>query len=132
MLTKYSLSTGINVEKYTFPIEVTNQEIELCSLHLTHLTPGDQIILEAGVGWQKNLDIGELEIMIRKGSPFGPILYQTEETCFNTTYSVLKYTDSDIQGDTHVYYLTVKSTSSPVNQAKITENVSFTATVIIP
>jgi hypothetical protein len=132
MLAKYSVTTGINLEKYTFPIAVTDQEIDLCNLHLTDLVPGDHIILEAGVGWQKNLDIGELEIMIRKDSPSGPILYQTEDTCFHTTYSVMKHIDKDIQEDTHAYYLTVKSTSSHINQAKVTENVSLTATVVVP
>ncbi|CAH0118483.1 MULTISPECIES: hypothetical protein [unclassified Paenibacillus] len=132
MLIKYSLSSGINLGQYVFPLHIGEQEIFLSFIQMPNLTAGDHVVIEAGVSWQKNWDIGQLQIIIRKDSPHGTIVYQAEETCFSSTYSTLRYVDREIVNPSHAYYLSVKSTDSPVNQAKLTGNVSFVVSAMMP
>lgn len=132
MLLKYSVSSGVNVGPYSFPLQVKEEEVPLVILPIPELAQGDAVQLEVGIDWEKIWDIGELKIMIRKDQMEGPILFETEETCFMSTYSVLKYTDTNITAASHWYALSVKSTNIFSKQARLTGNVKFIGSVIVP
>jgi hypothetical protein len=110
---KYSHKT--EAEKGTFdPIPVTEKELVLTSVSLNNVSPGDRILLKLEVGWDKplNWDMGELEIMIRKGRADGPIVFLASEACFYFAHTKLEHTERGGGTGHEMYYLTVRSVES--------------------
>lgn len=92
------------------PFLVAKTEIVLTSVSLQKISPTDRIVLRLEVAWDKPLqwDMGELDIMIREGSPNGPVVYTTTEACFYFAHTKLEHTIRSRSGQ-QIYYLTVSS-----------------------
>ncbi|RED76853.1 hypothetical protein [Cohnella phaseoli] len=92
------------------PFEVGDEEVVLTGLWLDNLEPSHRIVLEIEIGWDKPItsDLGELEIMIRKGDPNGEIVEWTQENCFNSTLTKIEVSTGE-ESSFQNYVLTVKS-----------------------
>ncbi|MET3548795.1 hypothetical protein ABID47_005427 [Paenibacillus favisporus] len=106
---KYHAKLGASEGSYT-PFTVGKQEIVLTSVSLQQVSPGDLIELEIDVTWVKSIywDMGEMEFILRKDTPDGPVIYWTLETCFEkgrTRESCSFYADPGMS----VFYLSVRS-----------------------
>jgi hypothetical protein len=92
------------------PFIVGDEEIVLTGIWLEKLEPAHRIVLEIEIGWDKpiDVDLGELEITIRKRDLNGEIVEWTQENCYIsalTKVDVSTAEDSPYQN----YVLTVKS-----------------------
>lgn len=105
------LTSKTGTGKGTFdPFLVMDKEIVLTSVTLRPVSPKDRIVLKLEVAWDKplNWDMGELEIMIRKGAVNGPIVFVTTEGCFYFAHTKLEHVEYG--GPEHqIYYLTIRS-----------------------
>lgn len=112
----HSASSG--AQHGTFePFEIGDEEVVLTGLWLDRLDPSYRIAFDIEIGWDKPIyaDLGELEIMIRRGDSTGEIVDWTQETCFNSALTIIDA--STEEGSPHQnYVLTVKS---PGTRARI-------------
>jgi hypothetical protein len=110
------------------PFEIGDEEVVLTGLWLDHLDLSHRIMFEIEIGWDKPIyaDLGELEIMIRRGDSTGEIVEWTQESCFN---SALTNIDVSIMEESpyQSYFLTVKS---PGTRARIIGPYLFKGTVL--
>jgi hypothetical protein len=112
----FSASSGAQLGTFE-PFEIGDEEVVLTGLWLDHLDLSSRIMFEIEIGWDKPIyaDLGELEIMIRRGDATGEIVDWTQETCFNT--ALTKIDASTEEGAPYQnYVLTVKS---PGTRARI-------------
>ena len=112
------------------PFLISKSEIVLTSVTLRDVMPEDRVELKLTVGWDKPVhwDMGDLEIMIRKGAADGPIIFQAAEACFYRAHTKLEYTESGVSG-LQIYYLTV---SSAEERARVVGPYSLEGTVYEP
>ncbi|MFB9329635.1 hypothetical protein ACFFSY_27170 [Paenibacillus aurantiacus] len=92
------------------PFLVGDEEITLTSVLLPDTSPGDRIVLKMEIAWDKppHWDTGELEVILRRDAPSGPLIYWTLESCFLKA----RYVESETvqaQGGTQLFYLSVRS-----------------------
>ncbi|WP_339323816.1 hypothetical protein [Paenibacillus sp. FSL W8-0194] len=82
MTAKYNTRVGAAAGTF-MPFTVGPDEIVLTGVTLEGIAEGDRVILDIDVSWLKPMcDLGELELMIRRDAPDGPIIYWTMETCY--------------------------------------------------
>lgn len=107
---KYQHRTGAGKYEHG-PIPVGEKELVLTSVTLSPISQGDKIRLQYIIEWTRPVewDTGEMEIMIRRGSVEGPIIYWTLETCFGQAKHKEVITDTDSSIGVELYYLTVRS-----------------------
>lgn len=107
---KYQHKTGAIRDDYP-PFTVGETEIVLTAVTLMDIAPGDTIKLEFLIEWVKPViwDMGELEIMIRRGAPGGVPVYWTLESCFARAKSKEVFTHYGTEDPVMTYYLCVRS-----------------------
>jgi len=82
MTEKYSTRVGAAAGTFV-PFAVGPDEIVLTGVTLEGIVDGDRVILDIDVSWLKPMvDLGELELIIRRDAPNGPVIYWTMETCY--------------------------------------------------
>lgn len=126
---KYNNKLGAVAGSYE-PFTVGRQEIVLTSVSLQDVSTGDRIVLGIDVSWRKTIywDMGELEFLLRLGSPDGPVIYWTLETCFEKARTQESHTLTAVEGMS-VFYLTVKSADE---RAQISGSYSLEGSVFDP
>jgi hypothetical protein len=112
----YSASTGAQLGTFE-PFEIGDEEVVLTGLWLDHLDQFCRIVFEIQIGWDRpvHADLGELEIMIRRGDATGEIVEWTQETCFNGTLTNIDVSTVEASLNQN-YVMTVKS---PGTRARI-------------
>ncbi|MCY9694368.1 hypothetical protein [Paenibacillus alginolyticus] len=92
------------------PFLVADKEIILTSVIAMHVSPGNRIVLQMEVAWEKpnNWDMGEIEINLRKDTPDGPVIYWTLESCFISAHTIVEQVEIG-ENPVQIYYLTVQS-----------------------
>lgn len=95
------------------PFIVGPREVALTSIDIARVVPGQQIQLKLEIGWEKPIhwDTGEMEIIVRRDTPKGPIIYWTQEACYEKCLMIDTYSEAATK-DHHSYYLSVRSEES--------------------
>jgi hypothetical protein len=127
VLVIYSASSGAQFGTFK-PFEIGDEEVVLTGLWLDNLERSYRIMFEIEIGWDKPIhaDLGELEIMIRRGDATGEIVDWTQETCFNSALTNIDA--STVEGAPYQnYVLTVKSSGT---RARIIGPYLFKGTVL--
>ncbi|MFC3800646.1 hypothetical protein [Cohnella sp. GCM10012308] len=96
--------------KDCFPRFAVRDEIVLTAVQLQDVEPKDEIKVGIEIGWDNSgaWDMGELEILLRKGSPEGEVVEWALESCFSSAFTKIAY--KTIGGErSQSYYLTVRS-----------------------
>ncbi len=123
----YSTSSEAQLGSFE-PYEIGDEEVVLTGLWLDHLDPSYRIVLEIQIGWDKPIhaDLGDLEIMIRRGDAAGEIVEWTQETCFNSAFTNIDASTEEASPHQN-YVLTVKSSGT---RARIIGPYRFKGTVL--
>ncbi|WP_189018734.1 hypothetical protein [Paenibacillus marchantiophytorum] len=106
---KYTHANSAKEGTFT-PFLITDKEVVLTSVIAMHVSPGNRIILQMEVAWEKpmNWDMGEIEIVLRKDAPDGPVIYWTLESCFVSAHTIVEQVEIG-ENPVHIYYLSVLS-----------------------
>ncbi|OXM86651.1 hypothetical protein [Paenibacillus rigui] len=95
------------------PVQLGAQEHVVTSFSIPGVAAEDRILLEMELCWEKRkgADLGRMEIVLHQGSPFGPVLYSSDETCYSTTTTLLEYEETGVSVPEPLYYVSVCSTT---------------------
>ncbi|SFB44547.1 hypothetical protein SAMN05216312_108170 [Cohnella sp. OV330] len=96
--------------KDSFPSFAVQDEIVLTAVQVQQVEPTDEIRIGIEIGWDNSgvWDMGELEIMLRKGGPDGEVVEWSLESCFASALTKLTY--KAVGGErSQTFYLTVRS-----------------------
>jgi hypothetical protein len=92
------------------PFPATDNERAIMRIQIPDSAAGDRITLKIEVGWLKplHLDLGELEVIVRRGALDGPIVYWTQESCM-TKARFVETIETTGSGGPEWFYLAVRS-----------------------
>ncbi|NWL88847.1 MULTISPECIES: hypothetical protein [unclassified Paenibacillus] len=95
------------------PFIIGPQEVTLTSIDVRGIVIGQRIQIKIEVGWEKPIhwDTGEMEIIIRRDALDGPVVYWSQEACFEKCLLIETYSEAATQAN-HSYYLGVRSEES--------------------
>ncbi|MEK0316737.1 hypothetical protein [Cohnella sp. 56] len=105
---KYQHRTGATLGSFV-PFLVGG-ELVLTSVSLHGIAPGDEVIVGIEIGWANpmSLDMGELEIRLKRDAPDGETVEWSLESCFLSAVTRLEYRTTGGNPD-QLYYLIVSS-----------------------
>lgn len=105
---KYQHKTG--AETGSFAPFLVGDELVLTSVSLRGIGPADDVVVRMEIGWSNplSLDMGELEVLLRRDSASGETVDWSLESCFLSAVTRLEYRTRGGAPE-QVYYLCVKS-----------------------
>jgi|GEM_PF-964502 len=108
---KYTAISEALPGTFALPMLLSTNEVQLTSLTLKQLQPGDRVELMYSLAWEKpgHRDIGEIELTLRRGSPNGPVVSWSEETCYQKAVSTGHHTEISAATGELTYYLSAAS-----------------------